>query len=312
MKAGASTGVGYGVLAYGLWGLFPLYWPLLEPAGALEILAFRIALSAVTVGLLLAATGRLGAVVRLSRTALRRLAVAGLLVAVNWGTYIWGVNHHHVVETSLGYFVNPLVTIALGVVVLGERLRAVQWAAISLGGLAVIVISVDYGRPPWIALVLAVSFGTYGLVKNQVGVSAPEGLLVESLVLFAPAAALLAVLGVRGEGSFVGASPSHELLLATTGVVTVVPLLLFAGAASRLPLTTLGLLQYLAPVLQLLTGVLIRHEPLPAAQLVGFGLVWVALAVLSVDGLRHRPPRTAPSPELDVLSGEPVPAAPCG
>lgn len=305
-------GLAFGVLAYGLWGLFPLYWPLLEPAGAVEILAFRIVMSAVTVAALLAAGRRLGGVRRLGRVALRRLAAAGLIIAVNWGTYIYGVNNHHVVETSLGYFVNPLVTVALGVAVLGERLRRVQWAALGLGAVAVLVITADYGRPPWIALALALSFGTYGLVKNRVGVAAPEGLLVESLVLAVPAGAALAVLGARGQASFVHAGAGHDLLLASSGVVTAVPLLFFAGAASRLPLSTVGLLQYLAPVLQLAVGVGLRHEPLPPAQLAGFALVWAALAVLTADGLRHRRGRLAARPAVmgEPLSGEPLPPGP--
>lgn len=300
-------GLGFGILAYALWGLFPLYWPLLEPAGALEILAIRIVMSAVTVLLLLAATRRLGGVTRLERQALRRLSIAGLVIAVNWGTYIYGVNNHHVLETSLGYFVNPLVTVGLGVLVLGERLRRVQWAALACGVVAVAVITIDYGHPPWIALILAVSFGGYGLVKKQVGVAAPEGLLVESLVLMLPALVLLAVLGSVGHGSFARPSGGHELLLASTGPVTVVPLLFFAGAASRMPLSSLGLLQYLAPVLQLIVGVGVRHEPLPPGRLAGFALVWVALCILTVDGARHRGSRRSHLTAAEApISGEPI------
>lgn len=281
-------GFGYGVIAYLWWGLFPLYWPLLEPAGALEILACRIVFSAVAVGLLLALRSRFGGVFRLGRPALTRLAVAGLLIGVNWGCYIWGVNNGHVVETSLGYFINPLVTVALGVVVLHERLRRVQWAALGLGLLAVAVITVDYGRLPWLALTLAVSFGCYALVKKRIGVGAPEGLLVEAGVLLVPALGLLALLGAQGTASYGRHGPGHDLLLLSAGVVTAIPLLCFAGAASRLPLSTLGLLQYLAPVLQLAVGIFVRHEPLPPARLAGFALVWLALVILAVDGLRHR------------------------
>ncbi|HEV7207499.1 MAG TPA: EamA family transporter RarD [Mycobacteriales bacterium] len=317
-------GLGFGILAYALWGLFPLYWPLLEPAGALEILAFRVVMSAVSVLLLLAAGRRLSGVTRLGSLALRRLTIAGVVIGINWGTYIYGVNNHHVVETSLGYFVNPLVTVGLGVLVLGERLRRVQWVALAFGVLAVVIITIDYGHPPWIALILAVSFGSYGLVKKQVGVAAPEGLLVESLVLVLPAVVLLAVLGSSGRGSFVHANTGHELLLASTGLVTVIPLLFFAGAASRLPLSSLGLLQYLAPVLQLIVGIGVRHEPLPPARLAGFALVWLALVILTVDGVRHRgnrgarpadPSRTpgAADPSrapgaAEPISGEPVPS----
>jgi chloramphenicol-sensitive protein RarD len=281
-------GLVFGITAYLLWGAFPLYFPLLEPASALEILANRVAWSAVVVLLVLLGQRRLRAVRRLTPAAWRQLAVAGAVIAVNWGCYIWGVNHHHVVETSLGYFINPLVTVGLAVVVLRERLRSVQWLALALGAAAVLVLTVDYGRPPWLALVLACSFGTYGLVKKQVAVAAPVGLLVESGVLLLPALATMAVLAAQSHLTFASRTPGHAALLASAGVVTAVPLLFFAGAATRLPLATLGMLQYLAPVLQLLVGVLVRHEPMPASRLAGFAMVWVALAVLSVDGWRHR------------------------
>jgi len=308
----ARRGLGFGLLAYLLWGAFPLYWPLLEPAGALEILACRVVFSALAVGALLAARSRLGGVLRLGRRALLRLSVAGAVVALNWGGYIWGVNHEHVVETSLGYFINPLVTVGLAVLVLSERLRRVQWAALALGALAVGVLSVDYGRPPWLALLLASSFGVYGLVKKQVGVPAPEGLFVEAAVLTLPALAVLAVLAGNGTATVASRGPGHLLLLASSGLVTAVPLLFFAGAASRLPLSTLGLMQYVAPILQLLTGVLIRHEPLPPGRLAGFALVWLALVVLSADALWHRPARSRPEPAVvaDPPAADLVAAAP--
>lgn len=294
-------GFAYGVLAYAIWGLFPLYWPLLEPAGALEILAHRIVWSAVVVTLVVAVAGSLGEVRRLPRRALGRLTVAALFIAVNWGVYIYGVNSHHVVETSLGYFINPLLTVALGVLVLRERLRRVQWAALGLGLLAVLVITVAYGRPPWIALVLACSFGTYGLIKKQVGVPAAQGLVVESSTLALPAIVVIVVLQARGSGTWTGHGPDHQAWLALAGVVTAVPLLFFAGAASRLPLSTLGVLQYLTPTLQLLIGVYVQHEPMPVSRLIGFVLVWIALIVLTVDGWRHRgrptrEPRAVPEP----------------
>ena len=197
------------------------------------------------------------------------MALAAVLIAVNWATYIWGVNNEHVVETSLGYFINPVVTVLIGVLVLHERLRPVQWAAIGLGTLAVVVLAVDYGRPPWIALTLAFSFGTYGLLKKQVGatVGAVQSLAVETAVLFVPALAYLVAAG-RPRRRPVGHSGlGHGLLLASAGIATAVPLLFFAGAARRIPLSTLGLLQYIAPVLQFLTGVLLYDEPMPASRL---------------------------------------------
>lgn len=308
-RPAARQGLMFGVSAYLLWGLFPLYWPLLEPAGAVEILACRIVFSVVVVAGMLAVGRHLGQLRRLGRRALLRLSLAGVIIAVNWGAYIWGVNSGHVIETSLGYFVNPLVTVALGVAVLHERLRRVQWWALGLGTVAVVVLTVDYGRPPWLALLLAVSFGTYGLIKKQVGVGAAAGLFVESSVVAVPALVVLGVLAASGNASFPGSSPGHLALLVSSGLVTVVPLLFFAGAAARLPLSTVGLLQYLAPVLQFLTGVLIRHEPLPPGRLAGFALVWVALAVLTVDGIRHRGRAARPAVVLEPGSQDLVASA---
>jgi chloramphenicol-sensitive protein RarD len=285
-------GTAYGAAAYLLWGLFPLYFPLLEPAGALEILAHRVVWSLVVVlGLL--AIGRSWSWVRpllRDRRTFGSMVLAAVLIASNWALYIWAVNSEHVVETSLGYFITPVVLVLIGVVVLHERLRPVQWTAIGLGTVAVLVLTVDYGRPPWIALGLAASFATYGLIKKRIGatVGAVQSLTVETAVLVVPALAYLLVLEGRGDGHFGHVGVGHSLLLASAGVATAVPLLLFASAARRVPLSTLGLLQYLAPVLQFLIGVLVYDEAMPASRLAGFGLVWAALAVLSVDGLRHR------------------------
>ena len=285
----------FGIAAYGLWGAFPLYFPLLKPASALEILAHRILWSLIAVTLVLAALPALRGS-RPSRQSVLRLMVAGVAVSVNWGTYIWAVNHHHTLETSLGYFINPLVTVTLGVVLLRERLRRVQWIAVGLGAVAVAVITIDYGRPPWIALTLAATFGTYGLVKKQATVSAPVGLFVETATVAVPALVTIVVIGAQGNATFASHTTWHTLAMMSSGIATIVPLLLFAGAAKRLPLVTLGLLQYLAPVLQLLVGTLVQHESLPASRLVGFVLVWIALAVLTVDGWRNRP-RGVPTAE---------------
>jgi chloramphenicol-sensitive protein RarD len=297
--AADRRGVLYGVACYLLWGLFPLYWPLLEPAGAIEILAHRIVWSLLVVATVLAVTRSWGWIRPLlaDRATLGRMALAAVLIAVNWATYIWGVNNEHVVETSLGYFINPVVTVMIGVLVLHERLRPVQWAAIGLGTLAVVVLAVDYGRPPWIALTLAFSFGTYGLLKKQVGatVGAVQSLTVETAVLFVPALTYLVVLDARGDAQLGHSGLGHGLLLASAGIATAVPLLFFASAARRIPLSTLGLLQYIAPVLQFLTGVLLYDEPMPASRWLGFVLVWAALSVLTFDGLRqgHRTRRDA-------------------
>jgi chloramphenicol-sensitive protein RarD len=277
-----------GVAAYLMWGLFPLYWPLLEPASALEILAHRVVWSLVAVVLLLLVIGRSLRSLPRTRRPLLLLAAAAVLIGVNWGVYIWGVNNGHVVETSLGYFINPLVSVGLGVLVLGERMRRLQWAAVAVAAGGVAVLTAVGGRPPWIALTLAASFGTYGLVKAVVGVGAVEGLVVETAALAPVALVFLAVTAARGDGNFTNHGAGHALLLTTAGLVTALPLLAFAGAASRVPLNRLGLLQYMTPTIQFLIGVLLRHEPVSMGRLAGFLLVWVALVMFTVDTATHR------------------------
>jgi chloramphenicol-sensitive protein RarD len=214
------------------------------------------------------------------------LGLASVLITVNWGTYIYGVNSEHVVETSLGYFINPLVTVALAVTFLRERLRRAQWAAVAIAALAVAVLTVDYGRPPYIALTLACSFGLYGLVKKRVGVDGAESLAVETAFLVFPALGYLIWLGATGDGTFTSHGAGHAMLLAGGGIATAVPLILFGVAAIRVPLTTIGLLQYLAPVLQFVIGVLVYGESMPLSRLAGFALVWVALVIFTVDAVR--------------------------
>ena len=276
----------YGAGAYLLWGLFPLYWPLLAPSAPLEVLAHRILWSLVVVVVLLAVTRRVEQVRAAIRDRRRfaQIALAAVVVAVNWGTYIYGVTNDRVVETSLGYFVNPIVTVLLGVVVLGERLRPAQWTALGAAFVAVVVLTVENGSPPWIALVLAFSFGTYGLLKKTAGVGAVEGLAVETGVLLPVAAVYVLVIG---GGTFATEGAGHAALLALSGVVTAIPLLLFGAAASRIPLSTLGVLQYLAPTMQFLLGITLFDESLPAVKLLGFVLVWCAVALFTVDLLRH-------------------------
>ena len=281
------AGVTYGVGAYALWGLFPLFWPLLEPAAPVEVLAHRVLWSLAVVLVLVHVTRSWPALRAVTPHQAKRLAVASALLTANWGLYIYGVNSGQVVETSLGYFINPLVSVALGVVVLGERLRPVQQVAIGFAVVAVGVLTVANGRPPYIALALALSFGTYGLLKKQANVGAVPALAIETAFTAPLAATYLGVLAATGDGTFTGHGPDHVLLLASTGVVTAVPLLLFGSAANRIPLTTLGVLQYLAPTLQLLVGLAVRHEPFGPAQLIGFVLVWVALVVFTTDLVRH-------------------------
>jgi chloramphenicol-sensitive protein RarD len=286
----SRRGLLLGVTAYVLWGAFPLYWPLLEPAGAVEILAHRILWSLVTMGVLVVAVGRtsrLRAVLRDRRTSLL-LTVAAAVVTVNWATYIWGVNNGRVVETSLGYFINPLVTVLMGVVILGERLRRLQWVAMGVAATAVAVLTLDYGRLPWVALVLAFSFGSYGLAKKTANVGPVESLTFETSVMAPVAAVYVGWLAANGESSFGAHGAGHALLFTTTGIVTAIPLICFGGAAIRVPMVTLGLLQYLAPILQFALGVLWFHEDMPAGRWIGFGLVWIALALFTVEAVTHR------------------------
>lgn len=277
----------YGLAAFSIWGVFPLYWPLLDPAGAVEVLAHRVVWSLVVVVVLVLALrlrGPLMAVAR-DRRRLGLLTVAAVVISLNWVTYIWGVTHGFVIETSLGYFINPLVLVLMGVLLLGEQLRRWQWIALAVATLGVLQLTVDYGRPPFIALILAFSFGTYGLLKKRAAVGAVEGLAVETGLLAPVALGYLLVLGAVGTGTFTNGGGAHVALLVGTGVVTALPLLLFGAAAPRVPLTTLGLLQYIAPVLQFLIGWVVFDEAMTTARWIGFALVWAALVLISVEAV---------------------------
>jgi chloramphenicol-sensitive protein RarD len=286
----SARGTAYGLGAYGLWGLFPLFFAVLRPAGPLEILAHRIAWSLLVCLVALALMGQLRWLFSLVRRPRQLAAVsaAGIIIACNWTLYIFAVLTGHVTEAALGYFLNPLVTVGLGVVVLRETLRPGQWVAVGIGLAAAVYLTVDYGAPPWISLALAFSFAAYGLLKKRVGdtLSAWQSLSGETLALFPVALAILVWLQLSGDLTFATEGPAHALLLFSCGIVTVVPLLLFAGAARRVPLVTVGLLQFITPVLQLLCGVLVLGESMAASRWVGFGLVWLALVVLSFDSMR--------------------------
>ncbi|WP_447038025.1 EamA family transporter RarD [Streptomyces sp. DSM 118878] len=315
------TGLLNGFAAYGMWGLVPLFWPLLKPAGAGEILAHRMAWSLIVVGVALLFVRRWGWARELVRQP-RRLGlvtIAAAVITVNWGVYIWAVNSGHVVEASLGYFINPLVTIAMGVLLLGERLRPVQWTAVAVGLAAVLVLAFGYGQPPWISLCLAFSFATYGLVKKKVNLGGLESLAAETAVQFLPALGYLVWLGTQGDATFGTEGLGHGALLAATGVVTAAPMVCFGAAAIRVPLSTLGLLQYLAPVFQFLLGILYFHEAMPPERWAGFGLVWLALSLLTWDALRTARRNAtrlaaarkaaAAAPAAATSKGEPEPAA---
>jgi chloramphenicol-sensitive protein RarD len=312
------TGLVNGFAAYGMWGLVPLFWPLLKPAGAVEILAHRMVWSLAFVAVALVVVRRwawAGELLRQPRK-LGLVVIAAAVITVNWGVYIWAVNSGHVVEASLGYFINPLVTIAMGVLLLKERLRPVQWAAVGTGAAAVLVLTIGYGRPPWISLCLAFSFATYGLVKKKVGLGGIESLAAETAVQFLPALGYLLWLGAHGGLTFVSEGAGHAVLLASTGVVTALPLVCFGAAAIRVPLSTLGLLQYLAPVFQFLLGVVYFHESMPAERWAGFALVWLALTLLTWNGLRsarqasllRARAATTPPAAAAVASSDPVEA----
>ncbi|MFI6339554.1 EamA family transporter RarD [Streptomyces sp. NPDC050535] len=271
-----------------MWGLVPIFWPLLKPAGAAEILAHRMVWSLAFVGIALVVIRRwawAGELLRQPRK-LALITVAAALITVNWGVYIWAVNTGHVVEASLGYFINPLVTIAMGVLILKERMRPLQWTAVGVAFTAVVVLTLGYGSPPWISLTLAFSFATYGLVKKKVNLGGIESLAAETAVQFLPALAFLLWLGATGRATFGTEGVGHMALLSATGVVTALPLVCFGAAAIRVPLSTLGLLQYLAPVFQFLLGVFYFHEAMPPERWAGFALVWLALSLLTFDALR--------------------------
>lgn len=286
------TGVGlaFAIGAYGLWGFLPLYFTTLAPAGPIEIVAWRVVLSLVFCAILLTVTRgwHALAVIARDRRTILIMGAAGALILVNWLVYVFAALNGHVVEAALGYFTNPIVTVLLGVLVLRERLRPLQWTALGLSAVAVLVLAVNYGQFPWIALALAFSFGLYGFIKKQVGarVDAISGLTIETAWLAPIAAVVLIVLSLNGE-LVLGTQPAvHTALLLSAGVITAVPLLLFAAAARRLKLTHIGLTQFFAPVLQFVIGVYYFHEQMPLARWLGFALVWIALIILTVDLFR--------------------------
>lgn len=299
-----AKGVLIALAAYLLWGAFPLYFQLLVPAGPLEIIGHRVLWSFVFCLLGVVAWRTLPEFRAVLRTPRLRtgLMLAGVLVTVNWLVYVWGVLNDHIVDAALGYFINPLFTVTLAVLVLHERLRPAQWVAVGIGAVAVIVIAVGHGQVPWVALALATSFGLYGLAKNRVGgkVSPLVGLTVETSALAPIALGYLLWLQVTGAGTFTGHGGAHTALLASAGIVTAIPLLLFAEAAARIPLSMIGLIQYLTPTIQFALGVWVNHEVMPLPRWIGFGLVWVALIVMTADSLRAARQRPIlVEPELD-------------
>ena len=285
-----NSGVTAALLAYGLWGLMPLYFRLMAPATAIEVVAHRIVWSLALLLLWLGVRGQLGPLWRrLDARLLARLALAALLVSINWLTYVWAVTHGRTLDASLGYFLLPLFNVALGVMLLGERLTRGEWIGVMLAALGVGYLALVSPRLPWVALVLAASFGVYGLVKKQTELPAAEGMALETGLIALPALAVLGWLATRGQLAFGQAGAGTDALLISTGLMTTVPLVAFAVAARRLTLAALGMLQYISPTLQFLLGVFVLHEPVDAQRLAGFAAVWLGLLVFSAGAYRrHR------------------------
>lgn len=288
-RTAVGTGALAGFVAYVMWGVFPLYWPLLEPAGAIEILAHRVVQSLIfllIVNAIRRSWSDLKAVMAKKRS-MKLLAIAAVLVTFNWGIFIWAVNSSHVVETSLGYFINPLVSMLLGVLVFRERMRPAQWTAFGIATFAVAFLTWDYGRLPWIALGLAATFASYGLVKKLANAESISSLTIETAYITPFFLGYLIWLELSGRATFPYQGGLHATLMIASGLVTAIPLLLFNAAAIRIPLTTLGVLQYVGPTMQFLIGVFINHEPLPTERLLGFIIVWTALVIFTADAVRH-------------------------
>jgi chloramphenicol-sensitive protein RarD len=270
-----------------MWGLFPLYWPLLEPANPLEIVSHRAVWTLVFCLIVLALSKQVLTTLTVMKNpkTMAALLLSTILVSINWITYIWAVNHGHVVEAALGYYINPLIIIAFGVLLLREKLRPLQWVAVGIAAIGVLVLTIDYGRLPWVAISLALSWGSYGLVKKKLNLGALEGLAIETLISFIPYVGYLIYLGQQGTGQF-GHKPLLTILLISAGAVTAIPLLLFNGSTTRLPYSTIGLLQYITPTIQFSIGVWLRHEDMPTARWIGFIVIWFALAALATDLVR--------------------------
>jgi chloramphenicol-sensitive protein RarD len=282
-----SLGLIFGLTAYLLWGLFPLYWPLLKPASAYEIVAHRAIWTLVFCLIVLAFHKKLRRTISRIREPkiFFGLLATSALISVNWIVYIWATNAGHVVEASLGYYINPLVIIAFGVLLLKEKMRFGQWVAVGIASVGVAVLTIDYGRLPWIALALAISWGSYGVIKKVLDLGALEGLTIETMLSFIPYATFLLILQSNGTGQF-GQHWGLSLLLISAGAITAIPLLLFNGSTTRLPYTVIGLLQYITPTIQFSIGVWVRHEEMSAARWAGFAIIWCALIALAIDLVR--------------------------
>lgn len=296
MNKGILSGIG----AYALWGFFPIYWKYLHDVPALQVIGHRIGWSFLLLMLVILVSGQwneFGSSVSQPKV-IGIYTIAGVLLSINWLVYVWGVNAGFIVETSLGYFINPLLSVLLGVIFLRERLRPAQWIPVAIAAIGVIYLTAVYGRLPWIALSLAFSFGFYGLVKKLAPLGSLHGLTLETGIVFPAALIYLLIVEASGTGAFLHDSTLIDLFLVGAGVVTTIPLLMFASAAREIPLTLIGLLQYIAPTLQFLIGVFIYKEPFDRSHFIGFGIVWVALVIFWVENYLSRRVPVEPIPEL--------------
>jgi chloramphenicol-sensitive protein RarD len=293
-----KRGTLYAAIAYALWGLLPVYWKWVREVPAQQVLSHRIAWSFLTLLLLILARGKWKELLKKGgdKKVLRAYSAAAVLIGINWLVYIWAVGAGFIVETSLGYFITPLLNVLLGVVFFRERLRPWQTACIALAGAGVLYLTLMYGSLPWIALTLAVTFSLYGLVKKTAPLGSLDGLTLETGILLLPALFFLILSDKTGSGVFLHLRPGIDLLLAGTGFITVVPLLLFSSAARRIPLSLIGILQYIAPTLQFLIGVLLYHEPFTSTRLIGFGIVWLALIIYAGESLITHRAMLVPAP----------------
>lgn len=278
----------FAIGAYLLWGVFPAFFPLLLPASPLEILAHRVLWTAVLIIIYLFFTGAWRELTQLSRKTWLWLAAASVAITVNWGTYVLAVNSGHVADAALGYFINPLVSVALGVLILKEQLRKLQLSAVGVAFIAVIWLTFMTGEGPWVSILLAGSFGIYGLLKKQVNVSSAGSVAAETLIMTPVALVYIGYLSINGESTFLSEGPSHTALMIISGLITALPLILFAQGAKMLPLSTVGMLQYMTPTMQLLWAVFVTQEHMSTERWIGFVIIWIAVALYMLDLLRMR------------------------
>ena len=295
-----NKGIWYGIAAYAMWGFFPIYWKFLHEVPALQVIGHRIGWSFILLLIYILATKQWSNFrsVSFNRKTLGIYAIAGVLLSINWLIYVWGVNAGFIVETSLGYFINPLLSVSFGVLFLREKLRPMQWVPVGIATIGVIYLTVTYGHLPWIALSLAVSFGLYGLVKKLSPLGSVYGLTLETGIVFPIALIYLTFVQTNGSGAFLHDGAIVDILLIGAGIVTTIPLLMFASAAKQIPLNMVGILQYLAPTFQFLIGVFIYKEPFDHNHLIGFSIVWVALVIFAAENIIARRNPVEPIPEL--------------